>query len=82
MYAAHRNLPTQDSPSWAWNLTPLLVAAVLSSILLPLGTSQADATAAEAARAEAPVVAQWLVPSPQPGEGEPELVAADLPQSY
>lgn len=82
MYAAHRNLLTQDVPSWTWYLTPLLVVAALSSVLLPLGTAGAGAAAAEPVRIEAAAVAQGLVPSPQPGEGEPELFAADLPQSY
>lgn len=84
MYASHRQLLTQDSPSWTWYLTPMLVVAAMGALLLPLGPGAAEATAAlsaaEAVHAEAPEVARWLVPSPQPGEGEAEILVADLPQ--
>jgi len=69
--------------SWTWNLTPLLMAALaLSVVFFPEGKlPMADAEAAQPMRAEAVSFAQ-LVPSPQPGVGEPALVAAELPQSY
>lgn len=66
---------------WTWNLAALLVLlAVMSALLLPAGRAGAEAVAAEPT--EAAPVAHAIVPSPQPGEGEPELVVADLPQSY
>lgn len=67
--------------SWTWNLMPLLAAALaLGIVFFPQGHLPADEAAA--AHSEAATVAMLLVPSAQPGLGEPELVVADLPQSY
>lgn len=82
MYANRRQLLSQDSPSWTWYVVPLIMVATLGAVLLPLGHGNADAAASEAALTEASTMAQLLVPAPQPGMGEPELFAADLPQSY
>lgn len=69
--------------SWTWNVMPLLAAALaLGIVFFPQGNVPADDAGARAMRDEAPTVAVLLVPSRQPGLGEPELVAADLPQSY
>lgn len=74
---------TMDSASWTWHVIPLLiVAAALSVVFTPMGQTPADAAAAQAADMEVVSMAQLLVPSPQPGEGEPALTAADLPLSY
>jgi hypothetical protein len=69
--------------SWTWNVVPLLAAAaVLSALFLSPGNAATDTAATEAAGLEAPSMTQLLVPSPQPGMGEPAIVVADLPQSY
>jgi len=72
--------------SWTWNVLPLLAAALaLSVVFFPQGSLPGDAAAEAAAQTvhgEAPTLAMLLVPSPQPGIGEREPVAADLPQSY
>lgn len=82
MYANRRQLLTQDSPSWTWYVMPLVMVAALGAFLMPLGQAGADVTATEAAPTEFAAAAQQLAPAPQPGMGEPELFAADLPQSY
>ena len=62
---------------------PVLIAlAALSTLFAPHGGGSADAAAAQPMGIEARQVAMLLVPSPQPGEGEPELRAENLPQSY
>lgn len=67
--------------SWTWNVMPLLAAALaLGIVFFPQGNLPADDAAA--LQGEAATVAMLLVPSAQPGLGEPELVVADLPQSY
>lgn len=69
--------------SWTWNVMPLLAAALaLGIVFFPQGNLPADDTAAQALDREAPAAALLLVPSPQPGVGEPELVLANLPQWY
>jgi hypothetical protein len=75
---------TMDSASWTWHVIPLLiVAAALSVVFMPQGHAPAEAAALGMdADVEATRITQLLVPSPQPGESEPELVVADLPQSY
>ena len=83
MYECAKTLRQQETHSWTWNLVPLLIVMVaLSGILLPHGNAKADAAAAEPTSLEAPSPVFLLVPSPQPGVGEPELRAEDLPQSY
>lgn len=88
MYAHRNTLMAQETYSWKWNLMPLLIVTVaLSGLFLPHGNADTDADAAAAAAAEptsveAPPVTMALQPSPQPGFGEPELRAEDLPQSY
>ncbi|MBL8343900.1 MAG: hypothetical protein JNN03_00510 [Rubrivivax sp.] len=75
--------------SWTWNVLPLFAAALaLGIVFFPQGTlpgdavEVAEATAAQAMPSEAPTLAMLLVPSPQPGLGEPALVPADLPPTY
>jgi hypothetical protein len=83
MYEIARTLRAQETHSWTWNLVPLLIVAVaLTGLLIPQGDADPEAAATEPARAEAPGPFALLVPSPQPGMGEPELVPAELPQSY
>jgi len=83
MYESAKALRQQETHAWTWNLVPLLIVTVaLSGLLLPSGSHDADAAAAEPTSAEAPSPAYVLAPSPQPGMGEPELRAEDLPQSY
>lgn len=69
--------------SWTWNVMPLIAAALaLGIVFFPQGNLPADDAAAQAFDSEFRSAAAVIVPSPQPGLGEPELVAADLPQSY
>ncbi len=69
--------------SWTWNVLPMLAAALaLSVVLFPQGNLPAEEAAAEAAPIEATALVLPWAPSPQPGLGEPELVAANLSQSY
>lgn len=69
--------------SWTWNVMPLLAAALaLGIVFFPQGNLPAEEAVAQVMPAEATTMASLLVPSPQPGLGEPALVAADLPQSY
>lgn len=68
---------------WTWNVMPLLAATLaLGIVFFPQGHVPADDALARALGDEAPTVVMLLVPSPQPGLGEPEPVVADLPQSY
>ena len=75
---------TEQTYSWTWHVMPALVAAAaLSAIFLPHGAGSAEAAAAQPLVAvETSAATLMLVPSPQPGEGEPALVLSDLPQSY
>lgn len=83
MYEVAKTLRAQEPHSWTWNLVPLLIVTVaLTGLFLPQGQADADAVTAPAASQEAPSPVFLLVPSPQPGMGEPELRAEDLPQSY
>lgn len=68
---------------WTWNVMPLLAATLaLGIVFFPQGHVPADDALARVLGDEAPTVVMLLVPSPQPGLGEPEPVVADLPQSY
>lgn len=72
-----------DNASWTWNVIPLLAAALaLGVVFFPQGSLSVEEQAAQPMHTEAKSLAMLLVPSPQPGLGEPELMAADLPQSY
>lgn len=72
-----------DNTRWTWNVVPMLAGALVLSILFfPQGNLPADDATAQAMHAEASTVAMVIVLSPQPGAGEPELVPAELPQSY
>lgn len=79
-----------DNTAWTWNVLPLLaVVLALGVVFFPQGNLPGSAAEAAAAQAmhnkaddEALPLASLLVPSPQPGLGEPELRAEDLPQSY
>jgi hypothetical protein len=83
MYESAKAIRQQETHSWTWNLVPLLIVTVaLSGLLLPSGQADPDAAAAEAPSVEAPSPMYVITPSPQPGIGEPELTAEDLPQSY
>ena len=73
----------QQTYPWTWHVMPMLIAAAaLSALFTPQGSEPVEATAAQPMGIEALSRTMLLVPSPQPGEGEPELVAANLPQSY
>jgi hypothetical protein len=72
-----------QTSSWTWHVMPvLIVAAALNTLFVSAGTDTAAATAAMPIAAEASAYDAALVPSPQPGMGEPALRAEDLPQSY
>jgi len=71
-----------DNTSWTWNVVPVIAAALaLSIVFFPQGNLPAE-EAVPAMLDEAPTLAMLVVPSPQPGAGEPALVPADLPQTY
>lgn len=83
MYEHAKTLRAQEPHAWTWNLVPLLIVTVaLTGFFLPHGNADVDAVAAQPMGLEASAMAMLLVPSPQPGMGEPELRAEDLPQSY
>jgi len=82
MYEYAKTLRAQEKCSWTWYLVPVAVVTVaMGGILLPRGPVDVDAFAVASASVEV-MGAMPLTPSPQPGIGEPELRAEDLPQSY
>lgn len=72
-----------DAPHWAWNLAP---AATVLPILCVLALLSPPATLDSAtAQAFGPVMTlstSDIAPAAEPGDAEPTLAAADLPQSY
>lgn len=72
-----------DTPSWAWYLVP---AAVVLPALCVLALLSPPATLDSAtAQAFGPVMAlstSDIAPAAEPGDAEPALTAADLPQAY
>ena len=90
MTAYIQTVRSRETFSASWYLTPILAAALVTSIFFVDGRSEAgpadDIAAIDAAVDAgveiAPHHALLLTPSPQPGEGEPALVPSELPASY
>lgn len=86
MTAYTKTLRARETFSASWYVTPILMAALVVSIFFVdvRGESELfdDAVATLPATDDTPHHALLLTPSPQPGEGEHELVPADLPASY
>ena len=74
---------SQPGQRWTWHVMPALIAVAALSVIFPMssGTVSADAVEPDAMPLMAGHVAS-LTSAAQPGEGEPELKAENLSQSY
>ena len=83
MNAIRFDAPEISQPRpWTWHVMPLLIAVAAFSALFPTGSGSEPVAAVVAGAPQAEPMTAVLTPSPQPGEGEPELVVEYQTQSY